>query len=134
MRLTVTQLEWVKKFYNPTFIRFVIVGTLNTLISYLVYLFLLNVTTLNIAYSITYLLSVVTSYLLNLIYVFKEKHSFKKSLQFPLIYLLQFIFSVILLNFFVYFLGMNEKIAPLLIILLFVPITYFLMRIILTKS
>jgi len=121
-------------FLGHRFVRFLMVGGLNTLIGYAFYLLFLQITSYNYAYTITYLLSIITSYLFNLFFVFKEKHTIKKSLQFPLIYLVQFIFSLLTLNFLVSIVSIDQRVAPLIVIILSTPLTYGLMRIVLSNK
>jgi putative flippase GtrA len=121
-------------FANKTFFRFLIVGSLNTLSGYFIYLLFLLFVPYNIAYIGCYIVNVFVSYLFNLLFVFKEKHSLKKSMQFPFVYVAQFIFGLVALNLLVSIMGIGEKYALLIIVIVSTPATYLLMRMILMSK
>lgn len=116
------------RFLNKEFLKFIITGLINTLISYLVYFILLNITTYYISYFVSYFIGIVVSYLINTWFVFREKVSMKKMFKFPVVYLVQFLINSLGLILFVDKLNMNEKIAPVLIIILTIPITYLISK------
>lgn len=134
MKFIISRLSWLQKFCNITFMRFLLVGVLNTLSGYFFYLLFLLIVPYSIAYTGSYLLNILLSYIFNLLFVFKEKHSLKKSLQFPFIYLFQFAFGLIGLNLLVSIMGIDEKFALLFIIIASIPLTYLLMHSILIKK
>ena len=118
----------MKKYYNKSFIKFLVVGATNTLVGYIIYLFLLSMMPYSIAYTCTFILSIGISYLLNSTLVFNAKHSLKKILKFPLIYLMQYCLGLCTLTFLVSFANINQKVAPLIVVLITTPITYILMK------
>lgn len=109
-------------------IRFVVVGSFNTGSSYLIYLFFLIFLPFSFAYSLSFITSIIISYFLNTYWVFKQPWRWKKLAQFPLIYLVQYFAGLLLLNLMIEYFGINEKIAPLLIIMLLFPLTYILTK------
>ncbi|NEN84300.1 GtrA family protein [Paenibacillus elgii] len=119
------------KYLNNSFVKFLIVGITNTLITYLAYLFLLLFFKYQIAYSISYILGIAFSYILNTIIVFKSSISVKKILFYPIVYIIQYLINVALLSYFVNY--VNEKIAPILIIVITIPITFLLSKFILKR-
>ena len=70
---------------------------------------------------------------MNLKYVFSVSHSRKKILIYPLIYLFQYILSLMLLIFIVEVLRITQEIAPFIIVIVLIPLTYFLNKTIFTK-
>ena len=116
------------------FIRFIGIGTINTIITYILYLILLQIFTYQISYTITYIFGIFLSYILNLKFVFKEKGTKKKIVLFPLIYLFQYLFSISILNIIINIFNVSEKIAPILVIVITIPITFLFSKEILTKD
>ncbi|MDP3560392.1 MAG: GtrA family protein [Legionellaceae bacterium] len=134
MNTSTSLLQWLKTLYKHTVVRFIIAGSINTVIAYLLYLAFLTVATYNVAYTLSFMLSVIVSYLLNLFFVFRTKISLKTSLQFPLVYVFQFALGVSTLNFLINVLHIRPQIAPLLVVIISTPITYVLIRLVLTKK
>ena len=116
------------------FIRFVGVGGINTIVTYLLYLLLLLVTNYTLSYTMAYLFGIALSYWLNLKFVFQEKSSRKKIVLFPLVYLVQYLFGVLVLYVAIEKLNISEKIAPILIVILTVPLTFILTKKILSEK
>jgi putative flippase GtrA len=116
------------RFINRGFYRFVFWGGVNTLVSYLIYAFLLQFLPYLAAYTVAYILGIFISYFLNSKYVFKQKLSLRKAAQYPLVYLTQYLLGTILLYVLVQVLLINKLVAPALIVLLTIPVTYFLSR------
>lgn len=114
-------------------IGFVITGVMSTLIMYLIYLVLIQLLNYQWSYLISYSLSVVALYFMNTLMVFKRKPSLHTFLQFPLIYLLQYAFGACSLNYFIHW-GIPVGIAPLPIIIIMLPITFLLNKIILFRK
>lgn len=119
------------KFMNKDFLKFLFVGGLNTVITYLIYLLFIIYFQYKIAYGIAYVVGIVSSYLMNSMFVFKARLSIRTMIKFPLVYLLQFIISILLLYFCVDFININEKLAPLIVIAITIPATFLLSKYIL---
>lgn len=116
---------------QPEFIRFLLVGSINTVSTYIIYLLALWISTSAIlAYNISYMLGIGISYCLNLKITFKKKHSLIKMLSFPLVYVVQYVVGLIALKFFLSW-GINAELAGLFIIPIIVPITFIFSRFIL---
>ncbi len=110
------------------FKRFVIAGICNTGLTYGLYLGLLAVTNYMIAYGAAYVLGIVISYLLNSLFVFNTGASRRTALRFPLIYVFQYASGSVVLWFLVRTLGVDEKIALVIVILSNALLTFVLMR------
>ncbi len=116
------------------FIRFVGVGGINTIVTYLLYLLLLLAVNYTVSYTIAYVFGIGLSYWLNLKFVFQEKSSKKKIVLFPLVYLVQYLFGMLILYTAIDKLGISEKIAPILVVILAVPLTFILTKTILLEK
>lgn len=108
---------------------FVITGFLSTLIMLAFYASLYRIIYYQYAYLIAYIISVITLYFMNLRFVFKTNFSLKSALEFPLIYLLQYLAGAALLEALTR-LGFGITYAPLIIIVFMLPITFLLNRIV----
>ncbi|UXR77080.1 MULTISPECIES: GtrA family protein [unclassified Staphylococcus] len=116
-------------------IRFVIVGGLNTVNYYIVYLLLLHVFHIQylISHIIGFIVAFIISYYLNCYFVYKVKPTLKKFLAFPLTQVVNMGVQTLLIYLFVDFLDFNESIAPFVGLIVTIPITYVLSKFILTK-
>ena len=110
-------------------IRFVLMGALSTGAMYGIYIALNHVVHYQVSYFISYILTVVLSYFLNTRYVFKVATSWKTFLQFPLVYVVQYVGGAVLLEVLVHF-GFSIDLAPLLSMALLLPLTFWLSRLI----
>lgn len=117
-------------------IKFVIVGVVNTINYYLVYLLLLKV--LHLGYLSShltgFLVSFIISYFLNCYVVYKVKPTLKKLIQFPLTQVVNMGTQTLLLFIFVDLLHFNNVYAPFPALVFTIPITYFVTTYILTKE
>lgn len=118
-------------FVKPEFIKFLFVGLANTAFSSVVYLVLDLVLPYKIAYSMAYVSGLVLSYLLNAKWVFQASVSKKSFFTFPLVYVPQYLISVLCLHVLVERYGISERVAFFLVIILSIPVTFLLSRIIL---
>ena len=124
------------KFTNPNFefIRFIIIGCVNTLSSYMVYLIGLMFFSYIISYTIAYVIGILISYYLNSTFVFRSKISMSKLVQFPLVYLVQYFFGVAILYVCVNAFYLNKAIAAIIVVIFSLPITFLLSRYILKRG
>lgn len=112
--------------------RFIIAGLSNTALTYVIYLIAIQRVSYSVAYAIAYVIGILLSYWLNLRFVFKQTTSWRKFCLFPLVYLIQYILGAMLLAICIEWLAIPISLAPLLVILLTLPITFFCSRFILT--
>ena len=115
---------------HSEFLRFLIAGSLNTIISYIVYLLLLYYLPYLLAYSMAYAIGLLFSFYLNAKFVFKVPVTFKKILFYPSIYLVQYLLGLLILYITVNFFQISEKLSLLISIFITIPITFILNRII----
>lgn len=129
MRSTDTLMQLLKKkFFNLEFLKFLIVGSINTGAGYVFYLGFIHIMAYTYAYSLSYALSVVVSYVLNARFVFNEPLSLKKLLAFPLVYFFQYMSGLCLVYIAVEKLSIPIVLAPLLVVIITLPITFLLAR------
>ncbi|WP_232278715.1 GtrA family protein [Paenibacillus sp. 481] len=122
------------KFLSKEFLKFVVVGIVNTASTYLIYLLLLSVLSYTLSYTVSYVCGIFISYVLNTYYVFKEKLNYKKMIQYPLVYVVQYVLNAIMLYLLIDYLGLEKEYAPLIVIILSIPITFILSRLIIKKN
>lgn len=116
------------------FVRFLIAGTANTLLIYLLYLLLLLVANYGTAYSVSYLAGIVLAYWLATRYVFRTAWSWRQFVRFPSVYLVQYLGGLALMLLFVEYFAIDERIAPWIIVAVQVPMTFLLSKRIVTPK
>ncbi|HGO3895834.1 TPA: flippase GtxA [Staphylococcus aureus] len=127
MKLTQTHAEILK---------FIIVGGINTLNYYVVYLLLLKL--LHIEYMIShitgFLVAFVISYYLNCYFVYRVKPTWRKFISFPITQIVNVSLQTVLLYVFVSWLNLLAEIAPFAGLVITIPITFVLSKWILKDS
>ena len=124
MKLTQTHAEILK---------FIIVGGINTLNYYVVYLLLLKL--LHIEYMISHILvAFVISYYLNCYFVYRVKPTWRKFISFPITQIVNVSLQTVLLYVFVSWLNLPAEIAPFAGLIITIPITFVLSKWILKDS
>ncbi|MCD8826906.1 GtrA family protein [Staphylococcus gallinarum] len=124
MNLTKTHLEIIK---------FIIVGGINTIDYYIVYLFLLKILGLNylISHLTGFIVSFIISYYLNCYFVYKVTPTWKKFIQFPITQVINMGMQTLLLYIFVQWFQVSSVIAPFVGLVITIPITFILSKYIL---
>ncbi|RIL33795.1 GtrA family protein [Staphylococcus gallinarum] len=124
MNLTKTHLEIIK---------FIIVGGINTIDYYIVYLFLLKILGLNylISHLSGFIVSFIISYYLNCYFVYKVTPTWKKFIQFPITQVINMGMQTLLLYIFVQWFQVSSVIAPFVGLIITIPITFILSKYIL---
>lgn len=111
-------------------IKFVIVGGINTLDYYLVYLILLKL--LHIHYMVSHIIgftvSFIISYYLNCYFVYRVKPTLKKFLSFPLTQVVNMGMQSLFLYIFVRWFNFPSEIAPFVGLIVTIPITFILSK------
>jgi putative flippase GtrA len=108
-------------------IRFVIVGTIATLLHYGIYILLLHILSTNISYTLGYIGSLLVNFILTSYYTFKGRPNIMRALGFIGSHLINYTLHIILLNFFLWT-GINKIFAPIPVYLIAIPINFFLVR------
>ncbi|HEI7353752.1 TPA: flippase GtxA [Staphylococcus aureus] len=121
MKLTQTHAEILK---------FIIVGGINTLNYYVVYLLLLKL--LHIEYMIShitgFIVAFVISYYLNCYFVYRVKPTWRKFISFPITQIVNVSLQTVLLYVFVSWLNLPAEIAPFAGLIITIPITFILSK------
>lgn len=110
------------------FLRFVLVRGACTVVSYALYVVLLRWVRYEAAYVAAFLFGIVLAYIVNALFVFRQPMRRRSALQFPLVYLLQFGASLLLLRLGVETLGISEAYALAFSIAITLPATFLLSR------
>lgn len=121
------------KIIQGEFARFLLAGAANTLLTYLLYLFLLEFFAYLLAYSITYCTGIALSYFLNVYLVFKQRASFASFVKFPIVYAIQYGLGVAILWLLVDMAGISPAMAMIGVIVATVPVTFIAIRFMLSK-
>jgi putative flippase GtrA len=116
------------KFNKNEFFKFIFFGGINTVLSYAIYVVLLLFLIYPVAYSLAYFLGIFISYYLNSRFVFKRDVRLVKAFQYPLVYLVQYLLGVSLLSVLIEIFSLNKFIAPALVIMITIPVTFSLSR------
>lgn len=119
------------------YIKFNVIGTSNFLLSQLLYLTLYMGFKIYylIAYTITSVISISASYILNSKLTFKEKnYSFKKFSLSVLVYIFEYILNMGIIIGLVKFFNMSKIVAPLVAPLFSTPPVFFMMRHVIKKN
>lgn len=109
-------------------------GGINTAFTFGAYLALITVMSYQWAYLLAYILGIAFSYWFNAILVFQVALSWKGFFAYPLVYLIQYVLSALLLGALVEIAGVNDTWAPLLVAACMVPLTYAISRSVLAWS
>jgi putative flippase GtrA len=111
-----------------TLARFGLVGFINTIAGYALFIGLERLMPWWPAYAIAFFAGVVLSYWLNTGVVFRVQRSWSSALRFPLVYVVQFIVATIVMAALIEGMGVAPAIAALMTLAITVPITYLTMR------
>ena len=109
-------------------VRFLIAGTINTAVSYAAYWALLGVVGYRVAFTLAFVLGIVVSYCLNARFVFRQPLRLRAFAKFPLVYGAQYLLGLAIVSLCVEWLGLPAVIAPLLALVVTIPVTYVLSR------
>ena len=112
-------------------IRFVLFGAVNTALTYLIYCLLVFVLHPQIAFAVAFVIGIVLAYIGNSRYVFRQALTWKIARTYPLVYLLQYALSAMLLHLFGLWLDLGPRLALALTLVFTTPISFFLNRAIL---
>lgn len=115
----------------PEFARFLVAGVVNTGVSYAIYLLLLAVLPYLAAYTIAYVVGIAISYLLLTRFVFRTDRRLATAVRFPLVYIAQYLTGSAVIVLLVETLGVRASIAAIVAIIVSIPVTFVLSRIVL---
>ncbi|APO97330.1 GtrA family protein [Xanthomonas vesicatoria] len=113
---------------ESSFVRFLISGGINTVATYAAYLALLQATSYKVAYTVAYVFGIVIAFFINRLFVFRTHRGWRSLLMFPFVYLAQYLVSLAVVFAWVEHLGFSVALAPIVAILVTVPLTFLLSR------
>jgi len=97
------------------------------------YLLLLQFMGYKPAYTVAYIFGIVLGFLLNRLFVFQAHRGWRSLVLYPFVYLAQYLVSLAIVWAWVERLHMPASIAPLFAIVITIPLTYVLSRIVFGK-
>ena len=104
--------------------RFIIAGGVNTIFGFFFYLALLIFFNYYIAYTVSFLVSIIIAFFFNGYYVFKTRILWERIAQYPVLYILQYFLGLIFIFILISWCGVSEKIAPLLNAVILTPLSF----------
>lgn len=107
---------------------FLIGGGLNTGITWLVFAGLTQVLAYQIAYAAAYATGVFFSYIFNAKFVFRTPLAWISFVAYPLVYVVQYLGSAGILAILIEGFGIPRLVAPLLVVIFMLPLTYLASR------
>jgi len=113
---------------TTAFGRFLLSGGFNTLLTYAIYLMLLHFLSYRISFTITFIIGIVIAYVLSRYFVFAVPSKGRRVMMFPIIYIIQYIVSMLMVFLWVDWLQLHVVWAPLASIVITIPITFALNR------
>lgn len=113
---------------NNSFFRFLLSGGINTAFTYAIYLILLHFLNYKVSYSIAYISGVILSFILNRFFVFATHKGIKSIVLYPFVYVFQYCFGLFIVWLWVSVLKLAPEIAPIVSIILTIPLTFILSR------
>jgi putative flippase GtrA len=105
-------------------LRFLLAGAFNTVATYLLYLGALQLVPYQHAYTAAFAIGIVLGYTINTRYVFHEPWRWRRLLAYPLVYVLQYLAGLAALWLLVENGLASKEIAPLLVIVVTIPLTF----------
>jgi putative flippase GtrA len=122
------------KWIDAAALRFLVVGGFNTLLGYGLYLLLNRVFDYRIAYTLSFVIGIVVSFVLNSVFAFRQPLRWRRLLVYPAVYLLQYIAGLGVVWVFVAVFGQSETWAPLVAVVFTLPLTFLATRYVLSAK
>lgn len=121
--------ETVRKKGVREALRFGIVGVVATGLHYGIYLVLLAWMNESLAYTIGYVVSFVMNYYLTAHFTFRKKSSVRNGIGFVGSHAVNYVLHIVLLNVFIG-IGISERLAPIPVYCIAVPVNFMLVRLV----
>lgn len=121
-------IKLVSRLFGLSSARFLLSGGLNTALTYGIYLALMNFMGYRNSYTIAYVSGIILAYVFNRFFVFKAHGGMRSIVFLPLIYVAQYLASLLILWVWVEQLYQTAYLAPLVAIVLTLPLTFILSR------
>ena len=107
---------------------FGIVGSTAMAIHYGIYYVLLPFLPVNVSFSLGYFISFLYNFTMTSYFTFKVKPSVGRFFRFAASHGTNYLLQILLLNFFIHVMGLGEKMAPVPVYAISVPVNYMLVR------
>lgn len=107
---------------------FGIVGLTAMAIHYGIYYVLLPFLPVNVSFSLGYFISFLYNFTMTSYFTFKVKPSVGRFFRFAASHGTNYLLQILLLNFFIHVMGLSEKMAPVPVYAISVPVNYMLVR------
>lgn len=105
-------------------------GLANTGFTYLLYYLFLLMMSYQMAFSLAYVCGIGISYYLNSRLVFRQPVSLVKFLKYPVVYVVQYLLGLFILYICIDLLGISKWLAPLLVVVVSLPVSFALSKLI----
>ena len=135
MRST-SDLKWLLNMSSDlrtTGFKFVVAGAINTGLTYVIYLLLLMVIDYKLAYVLSFVSGIAIAMALNAKFVFQTRLTFNKAAGFVAAYCLQLVFGTLILQLVVEQTTVSRTLAPLCVMVVTVPLSFFMNRYVLRR-
>lgn len=119
----------IKKLVSFSFARFLVSGGVNTAVTYVAYLLLLKEFSYTVAFSIAYAMGILLAFVMSRYFVFQSHRGATSAILFPFIYAIQYVISLCVIWLWVEKIGFYASLAPLASIVITIPITYVLSKV-----
>jgi putative flippase GtrA len=113
------------------FVRFVIVGGINTALTLALFVAAEQFMSYHLAYTLSYVAGIAIAFFLNSRYVFHTPLSLDRALRFPLVYLVQYVYGAIVLAVMVERFAIHSFVAILTVVMTSIPLSFVLSRVLL---
>lgn len=119
---------------KSSFLRFLISGAINTAVTYGAYLSLLKITGYKTAFTLAYVFGIALAFAINRLFVFQTHRGWRSVIMFPFVYLIQYVASITIVWLWVEKLRLPKEVAPLTAIVVTIPLTFVLSRLVFGRS
>lgn len=110
------------------FARYLVVGGLNTALSFALFVLFELFLRHQLAYTLAYVAGVAVSFVMNSKLVFRTPLSLDRAVKFPMVYVVQYVYGLAAMTVLVDLLRLHSYVAIVIVIVTSVPISYFLSR------
>lgn len=122
------------RFNWQRWIRFLGGGVVNTGLTYLLYLGLMQLLPYQVAYLIAYVTGIVLAYWINARFVFRTPLSWRGLLAYPMVYAVQYVLAALLLELLVRVVQVPPALGPLVVTVVLLPLTYLMNKYVLKRT
>ena len=119
---------------KSSFLRFLISGGINTAVTYTAYLSLLKIAGYKTAFTLAYVFGIALAFAINRLFVFQTHRGWRSVIMFPFVYLIQYLASISIVWLWVEKLYLPKEVAPLTAIVVTIPLTFVLSRLVFGRS